>query len=42
VTLPNNCGRGVALQLQMALLSESLTGVRGAVMVDNLKLETLP
>lgn len=40
--LPPKCGQGVALQLQMALVSESLTGVRGALMLDHLKLESLP
>ncbi|MEN9887813.1 MAG: hypothetical protein RL758_2391 [Pseudomonadota bacterium] len=40
--LPPKCGHGVTLQLQMALLSESLTGVRGEIRLDNLKLESLP
>jgi hypothetical protein len=42
MALPSTCGRAVSVQLQTALLSESLTGLRGNLLLDSLTLEALP
>jgi hypothetical protein len=40
IEIPSGCGSAVGLQLQTAVYSESLTGLKGVVMFDNFTLET--